>query len=128
MTTRLLIVAVLSACLPGIAGAQDIAAGEMAFKKCLPCHAIGAGARKKFGPHLNGLDGRMSGTAGGYRYPPAYKEAGVFWNESTFVEYVRNPQAIIPGIKMRFRGIKDEDEAANLWAYISQFNADGTKE
>ena len=28
------------------AQAQDIAAGEQSFKKCLPCHAVGEGAKK----------------------------------------------------------------------------------
>jgi hypothetical protein len=27
-----------------VAHAQDVAAGEQSFKKCLPCHAVGEGA------------------------------------------------------------------------------------
>ena len=38
--------------------AQDVAAGRRSFNKCLACHAIGAGAKNKIGPRLNGLDGR----------------------------------------------------------------------
>jgi cytochrome c2 len=49
--------------LTGAARAQDVAAGEQSFKKCLPCHSIGEGAKNKVGPELNGLDGRKSGTA-----------------------------------------------------------------
>ena len=36
------------------ANAQDLAAGEQSFRKCLPCHSIGADARNKVGPELNG--------------------------------------------------------------------------
>ena len=43
--------------------AQDAAAGETSFKKCLACHSIGEGAKNKVGPVLNGLDGRKSGSA-----------------------------------------------------------------
>ena len=46
----------------GVADAQDLAAGEQSFKKCLPCHAVGEDARNKVGPLLNGLEGRRSGT------------------------------------------------------------------
>ena len=46
----------------GMANAQDLAAGEQAFRKCSPCHSVGEDARNKVGPVLNGLDGRKSGT------------------------------------------------------------------
>ena len=49
---KVLIVTLLVACSAGAAHAQDIAAGEIAFKKCLPCHAVGGGAKNKFGPQL----------------------------------------------------------------------------
>jgi len=38
------------------AAAQDLAAGENSFKKCLPCHSVGPDAKNKVGPELNGLD------------------------------------------------------------------------
>lgn len=129
---NVLIVAMLVAWSAGAARAEDvapdIAAGETSFKKCLPCHAVGAGAKNKFGPQLNGLDGRMSGTAGGYNFPATYRTSGVIWNETTFAAYVKDPQTVIPGAKTTFRAIKDENEAKNLWAYLSQFKADGAKD
>ena len=42
--------------------AQDLAAGETSFKKCLPCHRVGPDAKNLVGPLLNGLEGRKSGT------------------------------------------------------------------
>ncbi len=109
------------------ASAQDLAAGETSFKKCLPCHAVGEGAKNKVGPVLNGLDGRHSGTVEGYNYSPANKNSGITWNEAVFLEYIRDPKAKIPGTKMIFPGIKNEKEAGNLWAYIKQFDKDGKK-
>jgi cytochrome c len=35
--------------------------------------------------------------------------------------------AKVPGTKMAFAGIRNETEIANLWAYLKQFKADGTK-
>jgi len=33
---------------------------------------------------------------------------------------------VIPGTKMIFPGIKNEQQVNDLWAYVSSFNADGT--
>ena len=106
---------------------QDLAAGENSFKKCLACHAVGEGAKNKVGPVLNGIDGRKSGSVEGYSYSDANKNSGVTWGKDVFVEYIRDPKAKIPGTKMIFPGIKNETEAGDLWAYLAQFKADGTK-
>ncbi|MEX0753486.1 MAG: cytochrome c family protein [Xanthobacteraceae bacterium] len=105
--------------------AQDLAAGEQSFKKCLPCHAIGDGAANKLGPVLNGLEGRKAGTIPGYTYSEANKNSGIVWSEEIFREYIKNPMAKIPGTKMVFAGIKNDKEIADLWAYLKQFGLDG---
>jgi cytochrome c len=111
----------------GSASAQDLAAGENSFKKCLPCHSVGADAKNKVGPVLNGLEGRKSGSIEGYSYTDANKNSGITWNEDTFKEYITDPRAKIPGTKMVFAGIKSENEKAALWAYLKQFDAKGEK-
>jgi len=103
----------------------DLAAGKTAFNKCLACHAIGEGAKNKVGPVLNGLDGRKTGTVADYNYSDANKNSGITWGEAQFKEYIKDPKAKIPGTKMAFAGIKSENEINNIWAYISQFDADG---
>lgn len=107
--------------------AQDLAAGENSFKKCLACHAVGEDAKNKVGPELNGLDGRHSGTVAGYSYSDANKNSGITWNEAEFLDYIKDPRAKIKGTKMIFPGIKNETEAKNLWAYLKQFDASGKK-
>jgi cytochrome c len=109
------------------AQAQDVAAGEQSFRKCLACHAIGEGAKTKVGPQLNGIDGRQSGTAPGFNYSDANKNSGLTWNEAVFKEYIADPRAKIPGTKMIFPGIKSDREAGDLWAYLKQFGPDGKK-
>jgi cytochrome c len=111
----------------GGAYAQDLAAGENSFKKCLPCHSVGADAKNKVGPLLNGLEGRKSGTIDGYNYTEANKNSGLTWNEDVFRDYIKDPRAKIPGTKMVFAGIKNETEITSLWAYIKQFDAKGEK-
>ena len=105
--------------------AQDAQKGKIVFNICLACHAIGPGAQTKIGPELNGLDGRKSGTVPNFEYSDANKNSGIVWNEETFEDYIKNPAAKIPDTKMIFPGIKNEQQAKDLWAYISQFDADG---
>ncbi len=123
----ILAAAVVLTAMAQAAQAQDVAAGEQSFKKCLPCHAIGEGAKNKVGPELNGLDGRHSGSAPAYSYSDANKNSGIVWSEATFKDYIKDPRAKIPGTKMIFPGIKNEKEAGDLWAYLKQFGPDGKK-
>jgi cytochrome c len=109
------------------APAQDLAAGENSFKKCLPCHSVGEGAKNKVGPVLNGLEGRKTGTIEGYTYSEANKNANLTWDDATFKDYIKDPRAKIPGTKMIFAGVKNEKEIGDLWAYIRQFDGEGKK-
>ena len=117
--------AVIASAAPALA--QDLAAGENSFKKCLPCHRVGPDAKNLVGPLLNGLEGRKSGTIEGYNYTEANKSSGITWSEETFKEYITDPRAKIPGTKMVFAGIKSENERAALWAYLNQFDATSKK-
>jgi len=125
MIKRLTAAAALIVASAGAGMAQDVEKGEHSFHKCLPCHAIGPGAQNKVGPELNGLNGRHSGSVANYSYSDANKNSGIVWGDATFKEYIKDPRAKIPNTKMTFAGIKNEQEVNDLWAYLSQFDADG---
>ncbi|MCW5702983.1 MAG: cytochrome c family protein [Bradyrhizobium sp.] len=122
---KLLIAAAVMIAGVGMAPAQDLAAGATSYKKCAACHDVGPTAKNKVGPVLNGLDGRKSGTVAGYNYSEANKSSGITWNEASFVEYIKDPKAKIPGTKMVFAGIKNEADAKALWAYLRQYDEAG---
>lgn len=109
------------------AAAQDVAAGERSWNKCRACHQIGETAKNAVGPLLNGLFGRAAGTIEGYNYSPANKGSGITWDEAVFAEYIKDPKARIPGTKMTFAGIKNEQEIRDLTAFLKQFDRDGKK-
>lgn len=109
------------------ARAHDAAAGEISFKKCQLCHAIGDGAKNKVGPQLNGLNGRAAGTAADYSFSEATKNSGVTWNEGSFTDFIKDPRGRLPGTKMPFAGIKNATEIGDLWSYVAQFDAKGVK-
>jgi cytochrome c len=124
---RLLIAVLCIVASSGTVLAQDLAAGEASFRKCAPCHSVGEDATNKVGPVLNGLDGRKAGTVEGFSYSDANKNSGLTWNEETFKEYIRDPRAKLPGTKMIFAGIKSDKEVTDLWGYLKQFAANGSK-
>lgn len=112
---------------PGIAAAQDAAAGERVFAQCRACHQIGESAKNAVGPLLNGLFGRKAGTIEGYSYSPANKNSGIVWDEATFRDYIKDPRAKIPGTKMIYAGLKDEKRVDDLVAFLKQYDATGKK-
>ncbi len=112
---------------PAAAHAQDAAAGEKVYAQCRVCHQIGPTAKNAVGPVHNGLIGRKAGTYPGYAYSNANKNSGLTWDEETFREYIRDPKAKVPGTKMAFAGIKDEQKITDLIAFLKQYDADGKK-
>lgn len=111
----------------GEALAQDAAAGEKVFGVCKACHQIGENAKNAVGPVLNGIIGRKAGSVPGYTYSAANKDSGITWDEPTFREYIKDPKAKVPGTKMIYAGLKDEQKTNDLVAFLKQFDADGRK-
>lgn len=100
--------------------AGDATAGRKAFAACINCHQAGPSARHAFGPQLNNLAGRKAGTLPGYAYSPALEASGLVWGAATLAAYLRDPNGVVPGTKMRFWGVgMNERKAADLLAYLA---------
>ncbi len=98
----------------------DVQAGRAAFAACASCHQAGSSARHAFGPQLNGLAGRKAGSQPGYAYSKAMAASTLVWNEATLAAFLREPNAVVPGTKMRYWGVgMDERKAADLLAYFA---------
>jgi len=119
---RIVLAALFVATGLGQASAQDAVAGEKVFLVCKACHQVGDSAKNAVGPVLNGLFGRTAGTVEGYSYSDANKNSGIIWNEGTFSEYIKDPKAKVPGTKMAFAGIKDEQKIKDLIAYLHTYD------
>ena len=124
---RLVIAALAVAAFTGQTRAQDAAAGEKVYVQCRACHQIGETAKNGVGPLLNGLFGRKSGTIEGYTYTDANKNSGITWDEATFAEYIKDPRAKMPGTKMIYAGLKDEQRIKDLTAFLKQYDRSGKK-
>lgn len=104
----------------GAAHAQgDATKGERVFNKCKACHEL-AQEKNKIGPHLVGVAGRPSASVEGFNYSDAMKQANLVWDDETLAQYLANPRGFIPGNKMAFAGLRNEQEIADLLAFLHQ--------
>jgi cytochrome c len=100
-------------------------AGAIVFKKCMACHQIGPNAQNGIAPVLNGVVNRPAGQYPNYSYSSANKTSGLVWDEGTSFGYLRAPAKVVPGTKMIFPGLKNDQEISDVIAYLKQFAADG---
>jgi cytochrome c len=110
----------------GAAQAQDVTAGQRVFNQCRACHQVGETARNLVGPQLNGLFGREAGSIENYNYSQAFQNLDKVWDHENFTVYIQDPRGVTPGTKMVYAGLKNEQQIADLIAYLDQFNPDGT--
>ncbi len=120
-------VALLLAFAPAVsANDGDPKEGEDIFRtKCRQCHQVGPEAKNGLGPILNGVIGRKAGTIEGFSYSPANKKAGDdgwLWTPEQLVKYLENPREAMPGNRMAFVGLKDEQDRKDLLAYLKTFS------
>jgi cytochrome c len=119
------LVLILATAHPALADG-DAAKGAVVFKKCMPCHRVGPGAKTLVGPELNGVVGRKAASIEGYGYSKAMRNSGLTFDEATLTQYLKAPRGLVPGINMTFPGIRKDEDIANLIAYLKTYKADGS--
>lgn len=114
---------------PILANAADGNAetGANVFRPCRACHQIGETAKNLVGPQLNGVFGRKAATGAAYNYSDAFKALDRVWAEDNFRKYIMDPKADVPGTKMTFPGLKEQQDISDLIAFLKQYGADGKK-
>lgn len=112
------LLAVQAGAAPATALKGDPVAGKAAFYRCASCHQVGPAARAGFGPKLTGVIGRKAGATTDYRYSPAMKSANIVWTEQNLASFLKAPDDFIPGNKMRFWGLGNAQQVADLLAYL----------
>jgi cytochrome c len=95
----------------------DAASGEKVFAACRTCHVFDEGVNR-VGPSLHKIVGRKSGSVPGFSYSDANKNSGVTWTPDVLFEYLKDPKGYMPGTKMAFPGVKDDQKRADLVAYL----------
>lgn len=100
------------------AAAGDAKNGEFLFRRCASCHAVGPYASAGFGPQLQGVIGRKAASTTDFKYSEAMKKSGLVWDEKNLAAFMRAPHDVVPGTSMRFWGVKDEQQIADLLSYM----------
>ena len=100
------------------AEAGNALSGAELFKPCAACHATEAGSNRP-GPSLHGIIGRKAGSLAGYAYSPAMKSFGKAWDTALLDSYLYDPAGTVPGTKMAYPGLKDENDRQDVIAYLA---------
>lgn len=102
---------------PFLAG--DAAEGEKVFRRCRACHRIEEGVNG-VGPSLHDIVGREIATVDGFNYSGAMESHGGNWTPEFLSEFIADPKAAIPGNKMGFAGLKNEQDRINVITYLNE--------
>lgn len=100
----------------------DAKAGATVFKKCTSCHTAEKGGPNKIGPDLYGVIGADKGKHPGFTYSAAMEKKGGKWTFDDLNHFLYEPRQFIPGTKMSFVGLKNDQERADVIAYLRQQN------
>ena len=98
------------------ASAED---GEGVFRQCSACHVVDQ-ERNGVGPHLVNVMGREIASVDGFRYSGALPEGVWTWEEMS--AWIENPRDYAPGTSMAYNGLADDQDRADLIAYLGSYS------
>lgn len=97
----------------------DVAAGEKYAKNvCSACHTFNDGGKAGIGPNLYNVVGGPHAHMAGFNYSDSLKSKTGPWTFDALNEWLHKPSAYAPGTRMTFAGINNNQERANVIAYL----------
>ncbi|MFN3560120.1 MAG: c-type cytochrome [Brevundimonas sp.] len=106
----------------------DLAAGEAAFARCQACHNVASGGADGIGPNLYGVVGGPVMHRAGFAYSEAmagHKAEAPTWGYDQLDQFITAPGRYVPGTKMSFAGIRDQQTRINLIAWLRSQGSGG---
>ena len=97
----------------------DAKRGEDIYGRCLACHSL---QYNRTGPRHCGLIGRKAGSVPDFDYSDAMKKSGIVWTPESLDKFLKSPTTVVPGTNMTYDGVPDDQERADLIAYLVQAN------
>jgi cytochrome c len=109
--------------LPVLLAKADVGKGMAGAKACASCHSFEKGGANKVGPHLWDIVGRKMGSADGFTYSDSFKAMGDKpWEFDALDAWLKAPKEFIKGTKMAFGGIRNDQDRANVIAYLNSLS------
>ena len=108
----------------------EITNGEKQFaRKCSVCHTLSPDGKRRAGPTLFGVFGRMAGTLEGYPYSKALLDSDIIWSEETINRlFSEGPDIVTPGTKMPIQRMKNDQDRIDLVSYLKMATKETTVE
>lgn len=102
----------------------NINAGKAAALNCNGCHSLEREGEHGEGPNLWNVVGRPMAGAANFAYSSALTEADGIWGYEELNEFIAHPRALIPGSKMEYQTINDEQTRADIILYLRRLSDD----
>jgi cytochrome c len=97
----------------------DVDKGKSIAKQCQSCHTFEKGGPNRVGPNLYGIVGDERGKdRGGFNFSAAMKAKGGEWSFDELNKFLTSPRGYIPGTAMTFAGISNDQQRADVIAFL----------
>ena len=94
------------------------------FQRCFACHSVDPNEKARLqGPSLYRIVGRPAAALPGFEYSDAMRRkgaAGLVWDQPMLDRYIADPEAVVVGTIMSAPPLRDEQERADLLAYLAR--------
>lgn len=100
------------------AGADVKRGSDVFAEHCAECHSAREGKQKK-GPSVFNIVGRKAAAQPGFEFSEALRNTGWTWDHERLGFYLSQPsKKANPGSKMKYDGLSDPKDLADLIAYL----------
>jgi len=101
-----------------IEATETAATPPAGFAQCRTCHTVEKDGRNGIGPNLWGVTGKPAAQHAGFAYSPAMKSSGLTWDNATLDIYLKEPMKTVPGTKMAYAGLRNDEQRAEVIAFL----------
>lgn len=117
LSTILVLLIATALCSEAFAAGDPKRGADSFAEECGDCHSPKEGKAKK-GPPLFGVNNRKAGSVPDFAYSDAMRQSGITWSPEKIDAYITAPRKVVPGGKMKYDGLPDAHERADVIAYL----------